>query len=545
MSGLPSFASNALLAAVKDESWLPLCDQLHQGISKQIADLKIGKRFCELSETEQVALVENNWKLVQQKQDTTLLDTFAARIAREVDEELLKFVLEKSVARGDVLAQEKIEQKKSGMTLNKKEEIGGGGGNDEQKKPEETTSMPSNTDANANTNNNSNNGDPSNVESLINEFSMAAIDMLENSPVNLMNTTKLFVNRPLPGSIRPYIWSRALWLGEKASKAMTFGRLAPSLDMILSRRCHSLLDSKFPRLSSRSNAAFAKTIVSNFMRMVNIKLPTNMYDSFVEMDHCTYLAIPLIVVLRSDFHNKKNNNNNTGKKNDEDEDGNESPEVEFTDQYTAKQKVYKNTNNRFAIENALYALMEPLKLGILRVSQGNLSFVERAPGIGRAITLLSTKDSELYIRLWRLKSPEDSRRNTENDFSTEQISFDGFFNEMLIRGLSGLLNLETCMFVWDQGYITDFGGILPLVLIALVLGDADELRGLSTFRNAIDVFTSYCYRVSIDQLQILLSTHFPIELGNFFDISGNYRFKRGNDGILQAVYKRIESESVI
>ena len=31
--------------------------------------------------------------------------------------------------------------------------------------------------------------------------------------------------------------------------------------------------------------------------------------------------------------------------------------------------------------------------------------------------------------------------------------FYDFLNECLLRGLSGLLNLETCQFVWDQCFV--------------------------------------------------------------------------------------------
>eukprot|EP00605_Chrysophyceae_sp_TOSAG23-4_P000115 GSChrysophyteH1.ASY1.ANO1.126.1 assembled CDS len=480
---LPSFASRALKEAVKDPSWLPLCDKMHSEVRRQLGEMNVGKRFCELGERMQVALVEKNWKNIQQDEKRDLLDSFAARMSREIDEELLKYA----------------EAERTG----------------------------------------SDGSDPTNVEMLTREFTLAAIDMLENSPVNLMNTTKLFINRSLPGTIRPYIWTRALWLGKKANSSMNFARLAPSLDVILSRRCHGLLDNKFPRLSSRANASYAKTIVANFMRMVNLKIPTNMYDSFVELDHCAYLCIPLIVVMRSNFDHAKGASSSAVPN----EDVLEETDIRFSDAHNANLKIYKGTSSsRFAVENCMYALTEPLKLGTLRVSSGNLSFAERAPGIGRAITLLSNKNSDLYSRLWLLQDQDDKRR-LEGDFSTEQKSFDGFFNECLIRGLSGLLNLETCMFVWDQGFITDFGGILPMVLVALVLGDAEELRSLTSFKSAIDVFTSYCYRVTVDELQHLLSVHFPVELANFFDICGNYRFQRGNDGILQAMYKRIE-ESV-
>jgi len=159
--------------------------------------------------------------------------------------------------------------------------------------------------------------------------------------------------------------------------------------------------------------------------------------------------------------------------------------------------------------------------------------------LDRTKTLLTIKDGELYAKLWSLKSTNAVGRNLDDDFTTETTTFEGFFNEQLIRGLSGLLNLETCIFCWDQGFIKDFGGILPLVLVALVLGNASELKGLTSFNSVIETFTSYCQTITIEQLQSLLSTNFPKELGDFFDITGNYRFKRGDDGILQAMYRRL------
>ena len=496
---MPSFAAKALLEAIKDDSWLPLCAKLHEGIRGQIADMKISKRFCELSEKEQVALVEKNWKDLQQMEDTSLLDSFSARMGREVDQELLKIMLAKS---------------------NKKT----------PSNPLSVGKLFNVTDPGA--------SDPTNVDILVQEISASVIDMMESGPANLMNSTKLFINRPLPQSIRSYVWSRSLLMSNVSALTQNanFGRLAPSLDLILSRRCHALLDNKFPRLSSRSNAAYAKTIASNYMRMIGVKLPTNGYDSFADMDHCLYLVVPLIVLLRSDFGRKKDSSVTSERSLDED--GNEAPDVEFTDDTLNPNRVFKSTQ-RYVVETSLYVLMEPRHLGSLRVSNGTMSLVERAPGLGRAITLLSTKNSELYLKLASLKAPVKTTRNADDDFTSEMTTMENFYNEQLIRGLSGLLNLETCMFVWDQGFIKDFGGILPLVLVALVLGNADELRGLTSFSSVIETFTSYCRKVTIFELQGLLSTHFPKELTDFFDITGNFRFRRGDDGVLQAVYRRL------
>jgi hypothetical protein len=39
--------------------------------------------------------------------------------------------------------------------------------------------------------------------------------------------------------------------------------------------------------------------------------------------------------------------------------------------------------------------------------------------------------------------------------------------------------------------------------------------------------------VTVTQLQKLLGDIFPIETKDLFDLTGNYEFKRGNDGIMQ------------
>ncbi len=539
MSGLPDWASSALLEAVKDDSWLPLCDELHLNIKNKLSELSVHKRFCELTGNEQAVLVERSYQDMQRaqsKKERSLLEKFSKRMSREVDEELLKHILKDSL----VLP---LEEGKNYTAL-----------------PETKKGY-----------------HPTNVDKLMDEYSAAIIHMLENSPANIINTTKLFMNRPLPGSIRPYIWSRALWLGDKNVSKMVFSRLAPSLDLILSRRCHSILDKAYPRLSSRNNASFAKTIVSHFMRMVDMKLPTNGFDSFEEMDNVVYLVIPLIVLLRSNYDTEKrkevdpasnptsvitankkdakgiegkqgekeeNKNENADREGDEEEEG-----VQFSDDITelVRSKVYSAINRvPHAVENALFALLEPKKLGLLAVANEKLNFVERSPIINRVISLFSTKDPETYSKIWRLRATENTvKRAEKSEYNVESTTttFDAFINEQLKRGLSGLLNLDTLLFVWDQGFIADFGGMIPLVLVALIIGDKEELRGLSTFVNAVETFTSYCQGVTVSHLQNLMGKVFPTELMDMFDLTGNYEFKRGDDSIMQASYKRVELES--
>jgi len=155
MSGLPDWASSALLEAVKDASWLPLCDELHSGIKNQLAELNVNKRFCELTVKEQGVLVERSFQDMQRSlTEKTLLDRFSKKVSREVDEELLKHILKDSL----VLP---VENGKNYTAL------------PETKKKYH----------------------PTNVDKLMDEYSAAIIEMLEDSPANIMNATKLFLNR--------------------------------------------------------------------------------------------------------------------------------------------------------------------------------------------------------------------------------------------------------------------------------------------------------------------------------------------------------------
>lgn len=54
--------------------------------------------------------------------------------------------------------------------------------------------------------------DCTNVERLMNFSSSAIIDVLERSPPELFTAMKIFLNRRLPDTLRPYIWSYCLQL---------------------------------------------------------------------------------------------------------------------------------------------------------------------------------------------------------------------------------------------------------------------------------------------------------------------------------------------
>ena len=182
--------------------------------------------------------------------------------------------------------------------------------------------------------------------------------------------------------------------------------------------------------------------------MIDLKLPTNSYDSFEEMDNITYLVIPLIVLLRSNYETDKRidkdggenktglaaisemekkgkgnrnlsnltaGNGNGGQDKDKDKDKQaknqdqdindinrkyggggydsgddevdpEDSAVKFEEDITAlvNAKVFSGMNKiPYALENALFALLEPKYLGLMSVSNEKLQ-VSQSLGLGRS-----------------------------------------------------------------------------------------------------------------------------------------------------------------
>ena len=81
--------------------------------------------------------------------------------------------------------------------------------------------------------------------------------------------------------------------------------------------------------------------------------------------------------------------------------------------------------------------------------------------------LIKKKNPQLHEHLMSLTALEVEDVNN--------IFFD-FLNESLLRGLSGLLNMETCQFVWDQCFIVgerNAFGAVHLVQCGLILKMVD------------------------------------------------------------------------
>ena len=106
--------------------------------------------------------------------------------------------------------------------------------------------------------------------------------------------------------------------------------------------------------------------------------------------------------------------------------------------------------------------------------------------------------------------------------------FAGFLQEAVSRGLAGLLNFDTALFVYDQGLVVGtlysgsdqyvyilysnvlcifhvcyigFNEILPLYVTALLRGCRDELVGRRSTATLIDSFRSFAKAITVMQLQ--------------------------------------------
>ena len=597
--GLPGWASVALTQACRDENWIPLCDILHGEIKQQLEGNLVSKRFSELTETEQASLVEHHYRELCIRGNKDHLEPFTAVMNRAVDEQLLHIILQKSLNKDAV--------RKSGYASINGPDFSSAAEEEKKSKADEKDEVTKETT----------------LDFLMGEISGAVIELLEKSAPALRNTLVMFLNKPLPTQIRIYVWSKSLRLDQQRledGSALFGARIAPSVDLILSRRCHALLDTSFSVVSSRANASFVKTILTNFMRLAGMKVPDTASDNFEVMEHLAYLLIPLLIILRSNMYDlllSEIKDNTTMHavvavqgENEEDvppghpllgHDPKVAPgTIEFyEDNYTTNLGSKINATKRINImENALYSLLEPRFLGLVELAvqekkkkkkkgdeadkeaaeavkeslsasssrskkknkdsvSGTFKFVQRAPGMGQAVTLLEAKVPKLAKMLLSLEknavaggiteadlgygSTAPSGRVKEHEITyfvlSQATNWKEFMNEMLLRGLSGLLNLEVTLFLWDQGFVTDFGAMLPLALVALIAGASPEIGALVSYRNVVETFISYCRTVDVEQMQKLLMKHCRYEMKEF----GEMEVQPGRDDeVMTENFRKIE-----
>ena len=581
---LNEWATRAVARAVDDPTWEPLLESLHRGVREQVKQLSVGKRFSELTESEQAALVERSFHETQQSATgSELVTKFSHRLGKAVTDEMLEFLF---------AAQRKSDEERRQQQQQQQSQL-----------QQSSFSLVEH---------------PSNADQMLELFSKTVINMLEASPPEMATTLRLFMNRPLPDSLRSSIWVSCLTQkiaptnrsgaasrraqSKSAGRAGSLegvlrmtGKLAPSLDILMARRCHSLLDCSFVELSSRANAAFVKVVVSNFMRMLSLKMPAGPSDSFAETDQLACLAMPLVCAFRLSAGNRKRINEApaaalpaaAAKRATEElrpkAAASKESDVDVLEDGAADSRNFMDRPN--AIELALYTLLEPKHMGLLGAQEGHFFLVDKAPGVNRTLSMLLLRDPRFTRLLQGLRydgsqasaaaaalanttsgeaaaaaaagagaggpppasAPVSPRGALYGISLSPAIScstaptLEDFINELVKRGLSGLLSMRTCLFVWDQGFVVGFGAFVPLVLVSLFLGAAEELRGLNALKAVYETFTSYCQSVTTERLQRLLSTHCAAELGQLFDSAGSYALDLGETGALQAVHKQVLS----
>jgi len=395
------------------------------------------------------------------------------------------------------------------------------------------------------------NEDYTNVERLMNFSSTAIIEVLDKSPPELFTTMKMFLNRRLPDTLRPYIWSYCLQIKTNDLDELPSFRISPSLDLFLSRRCHILIDRHFPDISSRAFAGLIKSVVTAFMRRNLLSLPegdgtdstsTTEYDSMTDIedkeerqedteshasslvkssseasscqmyDRLIFLAVPLAVIVKE---------------------GSTVPSRSTKDSNLESYSAFElGSKSQILSEIALQDMAGVKHVAVLTEDvRVNFSSVH----LGYTQSLIKAKHPMLHQHLMALSGVGES--SVTNPF------YD-FLNECLLRGLSGLLNLEACQFVWDQCFVVGFAKMLPLITASLVIGCAQELLGIGHEDSVVDSWVSYCHHCSVESVQRLLSTQCASELFDLFDKSSMYAldYNEDDDMLLQVVVDKLRPE---
>jgi hypothetical protein len=518
---------NVLDKACQGEDWNKLLQDIYAGTKTELEQL-IGKsneddidswgnqhirkkRFSDLSLTEQATIIDRQYYNMQQSKSKSL-SNLGLIIGQTVDEELFKQI--KSPNEIVIINNNKNNNNNNSIMSNESSELSSPVKRTMKESPSETT-LP--------------NIHPSNLHSLLDISSKAIIHALETSPPELGTTTKLFVNRPIPISLRPYIWYRSIVASQfqiNTTPEVPISRVAGSLDVLLSRHIYSLLDTKFPEMSSRATSVFIKDIISRFLKIYDIPMPQREEDCTV-VDQIFFNIIPLLFVLSSLDSMK--------------ELGGSSSKINYCNDTFALVEIESKmsfiggstaTRPSDLITSSLCTILESSFFGTISPSK---KLINSSPLLPRTLAILKGKNSALLNKLLHLRSSP----------SDKVASFKDFLNQQLLSGLSSFLSLETCLFIWDQGFITEFSIMLPLSLAALVLGASKEIEQLSSVHNVVDSLTSYCSDVNPFHLQKLLTTHCSSELLTVFVEEGSYQLAQNDEGLLQVLYQKLIPKEVV
>lgn len=465
--------------------WNSLLEDLYNNTNTQLKQMKYNKRFSELTEKEQNMIIESQYKKMC-GEESLYLSRLDFNFSTAIDDELVKLL----------------------KNINNIEHANASNDNI-------TNNL--NNDKSINDNNNDNDKKDTKKNHLLDVSINAVVEAFDNSPPEFSAAPKIFLNRPLPVSFRPYVWNASLLLSLKnKDKDIDVNSLTSILDEVTPRRCHALLDKYYENMSSRWLAGLVTDSIIKFMLLINIQLPKNDLD-FDNIDNLFFLVIPLVDVLSQ---------------------GQDNREIHETDNEYGKLLLTKDMGDKKSVAlllKALVALLSNTHINIIIPGKG---LEEKSPLISRIELYLNEKDENI---LEILKNLIDANGDPFNN-----PDWKNFFNPYLLRGLNSLLVHDTCLFVWDQGYIMTFHKTLSIVFSSLLLSFRKIFENPAepwpNSKTAFTTFCTYCMTITIPQLQKILSLHFSNELNEEFEKGRGYTLEEDEDGILMAVYKKVAPE---
>ena len=494
-----SWMINAIDNTCQGYDWNKLLEDLYNSTSIQLNNMNYNKRFSELNDKEQNILIESQYQKMCDE-GSLYLSRLDFNFSKAIDNELVKLLRRINNIEHDANNNHDSSNSNNTNTNNyhHNHDINDDNNNDDKKETKQPI-----------------------VKNRLLEVTMnAVIEAFDNSPPEFAAAPKIFLNRPLLPIFRPYVWNASLLLSLKnMDKNIDFTTVSSRLDETIPRRCHSLLDKHYEKMSSRWMAGIVTETMMKFMHINNIKFPKN-EDDCHNVDVLFFLIIPLIDVFSYGKEGNENKNNDHG-----------------------KLLLTKEMDDKIAIElmiKGLTALLSSTQMNLLKAGKG---VEETSPVFPRIELYLNQKDEEFleHLNTFHLQN----KGTYSDDFDYPE--WKSYFNSYLLKGLSSFLVHDTLLFVWDQGYIMSFHKALSIVFTSLLLSFKDVLQEpvdpWPNARTAFDTFCTYCSTVTVSQLQKLLSQHFSMELGEEFDQANGFSFEEEDD-ILMAVYKKIAPDAV-
>ena len=492
-----SWMTNAIESTCQGNDWNKLLEELYNNTNIQLKNMNYNKRFTELTEKEQSILMESQYQKMCDE-ESSRLSLLDFNFSKAIDNELVKLL----------------------KRINNVEH--------EARNNADNTVNSNNTAINNDANNNNEKTEPVTKNRLLEVTLNAVIEAFDNSPPEFAAAPKIFLNRPLPLSFRPYVWNASLLLAfNNMEYNIDFSSISSMLDELISRRCLSLLDEHYSKISSRWMSAIVTEMIIKFMHINSINFPKHEND-FHDVDNLFFLIIPLITVFSNGREVQDNNISSDTSKSDSNTKNNSN--------FNGKLLLTNDMDDKLTTElmiKALVALLSKTHMNLLKPGKG---LEQQSPVIARVELYLHQKDEYFLDYLSKLHIQNDESDNPEWKY---------FFNLYLLKGLNGLLPHDTCLFVWDQGYIMSFHKALSIVLSSLLLSFKDVItepvEPWPNSRTAFNTFCTYCNTISVTQLQRILSQIFATELGEEFTNGRGYSLEE-DDGILMAVYKKASPE---